>query len=70
MGKFNEWQNAIEKALNHDIQEKIYYELMLAWGQKPKEPDLHFDKVALAVNDDMKKTLENYINQIDMSSES
>ena len=44
---------------------------MLAWGQKPKkEPDLHFNKVAFAVEDDMKKTLENYINQIDMSSES
>ena len=70
MGKFNEWRDAVEEALNHDIQEKIYYELMLALGENPKEPELHFDKVADAVDEDMKKNIIDSINKIvDVSSE-
>lgn len=69
MGKFNEWQDAIEEALNHDIQEKIYYKLMLELGQKVKMPELHFDETVNAVDADMKKTIESCINQIDVPSE-
>lgn len=69
MGKFNEWQDAIEEALKHDIQEKIFYKLMLELGQKPKMPELHFDETVDAIDVDMKKTIESCINQINVSSE-
>ena len=62
MGKFNEWQDAIEEALKHDIQEKIFYKLMLELGQKPKTPEFHFDQTVDAIDADMKKIIENCID--------
>jgi hypothetical protein len=34
MGKFNEWLNMIQDAMEYDIQQKIYIDLMSAWGEK------------------------------------
>lgn len=43
---------------------------MLALGENPKEPELHFDEAADAVDEDMKKTIIDSINKfVDVSSE-
>ena len=34
MSKLSEWLNEIQEAIEYDIQQKIYIDLMCAWGEK------------------------------------
>jgi hypothetical protein len=34
MGKFSEWIDVLRDAMEYDIQQKIYIDLMSAWGEK------------------------------------
>lgn len=73
MGKFNEWLNEIRDAMEYDIQQKIYIDLMSAWGEKEaaEKALVNFkEKLPIActrVRNEIDRVVHGTIDHIDMS---
>lgn len=73
MNKFSEWLNVIQDAMEYDIQQKIYIDLMNAWGEKEaaEKASANFkEKLPMActrVQNEIDRVVHGTIDHTDMS---